>query len=226
MLQHLRILAQLRGRHAGPAPAALARVKAFQAARLASTYRDLDSAPRYHPATRFFLDDLYGPYDQSWRDADLARIYPMMVKLLPAKAVETATLAVELDAISETMDHRLAGLIAPGEGPLSVAAYVEAYCAAGGAAERARQIALIREVGDRLEGLVTHPLVYNTLRLMRQPARIAGLGMLQEFLERGAAAFKHMRGANEFLSTIEARENQINAQVFARAERPFEISLG
>ena len=45
--------------------------------------------------------------------------------------------------------------------------------------------------------------------MMRQPARLAGLSGLQDFLERGFAAFRSMGGAEEFLRTIDARETQI-----------------
>ena len=47
------------------------------------------------------------------------------------------------------------------------------------------------------------------LAMMRQPARLAGLTGLQDFLERGFAAFRSMGGAEEFLRTIESRETQI-----------------
>src|SRR5207248_3738 len=83
------------------APARLQELKAFQAARLARSYADIAAMPRYREATAFFLADLYGPKNFSRRDAAMLRILPAMTRMLPASAVETATLAVELEALSE-----------------------------------------------------------------------------------------------------------------------------
>jgi hypothetical protein len=57
--------------------------------------------------------------------------------------------------------------------------------------------------------------------MMRGPAKLAGLSALQEFLERGFAAFGRMGGAGEFLSTIEARETRIHEAILARVPQPF-----
>src|SRR5690606_3050232 len=83
-------------------------VKSWQAHRLARTHRDLLSEPRHGPAARFFLQDLYGAKDFSQRDAELAKIVPMMVRLLPDAALATIADAVEMDALSERMDLALA----------------------------------------------------------------------------------------------------------------------
>lgn len=224
MLAQLARLRRLRGPDA--LPDALARnqkvlvVQAFQRLRLHNTYADLLASARYHPAATFFLDDLYGTRDMSPRDADLLRILPVMSRVLPAKGVETVGFALEMDAISLEMDHALAANVT-GEKSLSADGYLAAYRAAGGNEARMRQIALIHEVGERLQHLVQMPLIYATLKLMRRPAHLAGLGELQEFLERGAAAFKHMNGSDEFLNIIRERESEIHRRIMARASEPF-----
>ena len=48
---------------------------------------------------------------------------------------------------------------------------------------------------------------------------------MQRFLERGYTAFKHMRGAEGFLRTIEGRETKILDRIFMGKARPFEIGL-
>jgi hypothetical protein len=45
---------------------------------------------------------------------------------------------------------------------------------------------------------------------------------LHDFLARGFAAFRGMRGADEFLATIGNRESLINARLFAADPRPFD----
>jgi hypothetical protein len=209
---HLRFLKELRGReHAKPTR--IREVKRWQSRRLAQTYADVASQPRYEAATRFFLDDLYGPKDFSGRDQAMLRIVPVMSKLLPASAVETAAMAVELDALSEDLDQRLAHSLAAK--PLDEASYAQAYRASASRAEREHQIALIESVGRRLDALVRKPLLGQTLKLMRKPARMAGLDDLQDFLERGFEAFRRMDGADYFLALVRSRETEILNRLFS-----------
>lgn len=217
---HLERLRDLRGREAhGHTPPRLAEVKAWQAGRLAGTYADLAANSRYGKATAFFLNDLYGAKDFSGRDQAMLRIYPVMVRTLPLGAVETAALAIEVDALSEELDRRVAGCI--DAGPVTEASYGRAYREAGTRAERQRQVELIDEVGRRLDVLVVKPFIYATLKLMRRPAKLAGLEDLQVFLEHGFEAFRHMGGAEEFLATIAARENRILNRLFSGHPSPF-----
>lgn len=218
--RHLEFLRDLRGRESkGQRPPRLDEVKAWQAQRLARTYADLAASPRYAKATAFFLGDLYGVKDFSGRDEAMLRIYPLMVRTLPRGAVDTAALAIEVDALSETLDRRLASVLEPG--PIGEAGYARAYRQAGTRAERLRQIELIDDVGRRLDVLVAKPLVYATLKLMRTPARLAGMAELQAFLERGFEAFRRMGGARDFLETISSRETSILSRLFSGHPSPF-----
>ena len=220
LAEHLRRLKDLRG--AGSArPVRLAELKRFQSQRLARSYQDLASQPRYRAATAFFLDDIYGPKDFSARDQEMLRILPVMCRILPASAVETAALAIELEALSEDLDHRLAAALP--EGSLDDAAYAKAYRESSRRDERIRQIDLIEAVGRRLDALVKKPLVSQMLKLMRRPAHMAGMGDLQDFLEQGFASFREMKGADEFLATLRSREEKILSRLFSGAPEPFSI---
>jgi hypothetical protein len=208
----LGLLKTLRGA-GGSLPARLHELKAFQSARLRATYADVASQPRYRAATAFFLDDLYGPKDFSGRDAAMMRIVPVMARVLPDSAVETAALAIELEALSESLDQRLAAALPAGA--LGGDAYARAYRETSAPTERERQIALIEAVGEQLDALVKRPFVYGTLKVMRRPAHMAGLSDLQDFLERGFAAFHEMRGAGHFLALIGERERAILSDLFS-----------
>ena len=61
------------------------------------------------------------------------------------------------------------------------------------------------------------------LKLMREPARVAGLGDLQEFLERGFESFRVMQGADQFLAIICDRECAILKRLFSAEAEPFSI---
>ena len=223
MRRHLERLKALRGAGATPAAAdRIAAVKRWQTARLVKSYADLAANPRYRAATAFFVEDLYGPKDFSARDAAMLRIVPVMTRVLPAKAVESAALSVELEAVSEDLDQRLA--LALPDAAIDEASYAAAYRGSARMEERVHQIELIVEVGRRLDALVHWPFVHRTLKLMRNPARLAGLSDLQDFLERGFEAFAAMDGAGDFLATIERRETAILNRLFSGAAEPFSLS--
>src|SRR5258708_24699619 len=72
----------------------LERVAYWQARRLRMTYADLSANDRYGAAITFFQNDLYGPGDYSRRDADIARVVPMLVKVLPERLIATVAQAM------------------------------------------------------------------------------------------------------------------------------------
>lgn len=218
MKRHLELLRSLRGDRKNTLER-LEELKGWQMQRLERSYSDVSGVPRYRAATAFFLDDLYGPKDFSRRDRAMVRIMPVMTRILPASAVETAALAIELEALSEDLDQRLTRALPPG--PIEDAGYAEAYRTSSTRVERERQVELLGEVGRRLDALVMRPLVFRTLKLMRAPARMAGLDDLQDFLERGFEAFRHMKGADEFLALVRSRETELLNRLFSGAARPF-----
>jgi hypothetical protein len=189
-------------------------VKKYQSARLRETYADLLTAPRYRAAAEFFLNDLYGEKDFEQRDREALRIVPKLAQLLPARAVETMALAVELDELSETLDARVAAHV---ELPLDEARYARAYSLAGTRAERERQIAMIDAIGHALDRLSRMPLLSGMLHIMRGPAEAAGLHHLHQFLMRGFDSFRAMGGAGEFLETIRNREIKLMREMFEAA---------
>lgn len=213
---HLEAVAHERHlRHATPGlEAQVVRLKAYQQARFARTHADLLGHPRYQPTARFFLDELYGPRDFSSRDAQFARIVPGLVKLFPQEFVTTVATLTDLHALSERLDTGLARHL-PAAPAIDRGAYVLAWQASGDPAGRKRQIDLVLNVGQALDRYTRNPLLRGTLRVMRGPARAAGLASLQAFLEAGFDAFAGMRGATEFLRSIEARERALAERLFA-----------
>jgi hypothetical protein len=190
-------------------------LKRYQQARFALTYADLLATPRYAGAASFFLDDLYGPGDFALRDSQFARIVPGLVRLFPAEVVLTVEALTALHALSERLDSEMARRT---DGhALTPSAYVEAWRLTGQVTARQQQLALMLEVGRSLDLYTRRPLLRHSLRAMRAPARAAGLGALQAFLERGFETFRGLRGAHEFLAEIEVRERAIAASLFGTA---------
>ena len=86
---------------------------------------------------------------------------------------------------------------------------------------RERQIRLIGEIGAALDVYVKKPLIRSALTMMRAPARMAGFGVLHDFLDRGFNAFRRMDGAEYFLATVVARETALMDAMFAGETAPF-----
>lgn len=204
----------------------LAPLQRWQSARLERSFADFLAAPRTAPAARFFLDDLYGDHDVTARDRDVERVLPLMRKLLPEHLIETAADAIELAWLSHALDLRMAAALErqgtrPAE--LDDESYSAAYRAVGKRRIRDHQIALVLRVGETLDEAVHKPWIPRLLRASRLPARIAGLGELQRFLERGFDAFRALRGADAFLAAIAAREREASRRMFAGEPAPFEL---
>jgi len=200
---------------------ALDRLALWQARRLRMTYADLAADPRYTDAIQFFQNDLYGSADFSRRDADLARVVRMMVKVLPASVIRTTAVAMEVNALSQELDRVLLARLPRADGHFTVAEYCKAYRRAGNFPLRLRQIRLIGEIGAALDHYVKKPFIRGALHMMRQPARLAGMAVLQDFLERGFNAFHAMRGADHFLATIDEREVAIMEAIVEGSVDPF-----
>lgn len=214
LLTELRAVDAERARRAAD-PELAARVqalKAYQQKRFAATYADLLANPRYEAATRFFLHELYGPGDYRQRDAQFARVVPALTRLFPPEVVDTVAKLARLHALSERLDTRMGEhLMSP---DITAQEYAIAWRACGDPEARQQQIALTVVIGDSLDKLTRRPLLRQSLRLMRGPAHIAGLGALQSFLESGFDTFRAMRGAAEFLSTVRQREDTLALALF------------
>ena len=208
---------------AGRDPALLAArtaLKKYQSARLKVTHADLLAAPATHDAALFFLNELYGAEDLSQRDADLERIIPTMQRVLPLHPLQTITQAIVLDALSERLDTAMARLLGSA---FSEQEYATAYRGASERAQRDEQLALVQALGDSLCELVRIPFLAVMLGVMRGPARLAGLGQLQQFLEHGFGTFKRLNNPGQFVATIVSRERAILEQLYAGRAEPFRL---
>ena len=191
-------------------------LRAWQGARLARTHRDLLESRRFHDAAQFFLNDLYGPTDLSQHVEDVRRIVPLMTSVLPDSGLATVAFAVELNALSESLDGAMVEALGEKAATIDEAAYGAAYRTIGRAEDRTRQIDLIERLGNALDKLTHLRFIGLTLKMMRKPARLAGLGELQAFLERGYSAFGAMKGGSgEFVTIVVARERAISQALLA-----------
>ena len=198
-------------------------LREWQVSRLARTHADLLGSDRYRQAASFFLSDLYSPKDCGERDVELERILPLMNSMLPLSGLRALLLAIEVDALSERFDVAMVHVLGEQlDGPrLKQEAYAAAYRKVGDRPGREMQVRLIGETGEALDAFAHKPFVRMALKMMHGPAKLAGLGELQVFLERGFDAFRTMRDAGEFLELIVSRERAFSDALFAGNDLPF-----
>ncbi|WP_439113123.1 FFLEELY motif protein [Hydrogenophaga sp.] len=188
---------------------AVHQVKQLQAQRFRATYTDFLADAQHAPATRFFLEELYGEHDFRERDNQFGRIASAIERLFPEAVAQLAVDLAETHALTETLDHQLATHWLD-QDPATPAAlrYAQSWRLTGRHADRHRQLAVVLHMGAELQRLTRMVTLRIALKMMRRPAQAAGLYALQQFLERGFDAFATMSDASRFLSAIEQRERR------------------
>ena len=191
-------------------PQELPALQQWQRDRLEYTYQDFADQANYAYAVRFFLEDLYAPEDMVKRDTDLLRIFPAMHRLLSDELLGVVLLAIRLQILSMQLDLAMCDVAR--EEAIEVHAqmtdhqYAHLYSQVGRWDEREQQLELLHALGGHLIDLVANKVVYRTLKACRFPARWAGLGELQSFLERGFDAFHAMPEPETFVAAVYQRE--------------------
>lgn len=197
---------------------ALHTIKQLQAQRFASTYADLLANPVFAPSARFFLEELYSAQDYSDRDAQFARVAVAVERTFPDTVVATVLSLAQLHRQTEELDMAMAQQFLSEKQHASASLYISAWRQVGQRSLRNWQLNTVLEIGQTLGGLTRKPGLRMMLRVMRRPAKLAGLASLQHFLESGFDHFADMaRGPKtvaSFLSTIRERETAWIAKLF------------
>jgi hypothetical protein len=201
----------------------LPEVRRWQAQRLELSFNAFLQDPGTRPAARFFLNDVYGDHDFTRRDADIARVMPMMQGLLPQPLLASVADGIELGVLTHAFDLRMAAALERSSRSrrLDEASYAQAYRTVGLPRLRGHQIGLIHRVGQGLGTALRMPKVGSLLRFSRLPAKAAGFGELQGFLERGFDAFAQLGDIDGFLDQIDRSERAISRRLFAGEADPF-----
>jgi len=195
--------------------AARSAVKQLQSRRFRATYADFLRSSTHGAATHFFLEELYGKTDFVERDAQFGQIAGAIERLFPAAVGELAVDLAEIHALSEHLDHTMAEQWLVFDNQASAAErYLKSWRATDQREQRDRQLGAVLHMGRKLQRLTRIKSLLVALKMMRKPANLAGLASLQQFLERGFAAFAAMGDAKSFLNAIECRESTWIADMF------------
>ncbi len=179
-------------------------------------YEDLRVSDDYAAAGDFVVSDLTG-LGVNQRDHDLARVVPIMSKMLPDKALRTVATAMQLNArvldINLSICRELFKEISI-DTVISEAEYCSACRRASRLDECLELVHLTGEVGHSLDHVIRIPMIGLTLKAMRTPARLAGFGVLQRFLEKGYRTFVSLEDVDQFLDDITLRMTDVFTRIF------------
>lgn len=184
-------------------------------------YEDLRATDNYAAAVDFVVSDLTG-INISGRDHDIARIAPVMSRMLPEKALQTMASAMELNA--RILEINLAICRAlfqdrPPDAEISESDYRLACSSASSLDECLDLVHLIEEIGRSLDHVIRIPMIGITLKAMRAPARLTGFGALQVFLEKGYTTFVALEDVDQFLEDITLRMSVVFTKIFTLPPR-------
>jgi hypothetical protein len=212
--------------HAAGLSSAVHEIKRLQARRFRATYMDFFQNRRYARACQFFLNELYGEHEFAERDAQFGRIAGAIERMFPEAVGNLAVDLAETHALTESLDQSMAMAWFEQEKDLNDAErYVRCWRLTGQPEERMRQLAVVQHMGRELQRLTRKRALFVSLKLMRQPAHVAGLSSLQQFLERGFSAFAEMGDASEFLQVINQREQKWIEDLFSSGLAPCSEAL-
>lgn len=201
----------------------LAKLAQWQSERLKHSHNELYSSANYQQGLAFLFTELYSDTDFTERDRDLERIFPKMVKLLPSSVIETVSLLVELNMLTQMLDLELVQklFIDLEHATINEKNYCEAYQLCNNQQQRAYQIKLTESLGKKLDKYARSQVIMFSLKLSKNAAKSAGLGALHNFLSSGFAAFHSMQNIDALMHTIALKETEYLNQIISGNLYPF-----
>lgn len=205
----------------------LARLSQWQSERLQFSHRDFYQSAHYQKGLFFLFNELYSDADFTQRDQDLERIFPKMVKLLPESIIETVSLLVELNMLTQMLDTELCTklFIDLKHKAIHEQSYCDAFRQCQNQEKRAYQIELTQALGKKLDQYARSQIILYSLKLSKNPAESAGLGALHQFLSSGFTAFHSMKHIDKLMSTIAERETHFLREIMLGNTQPFGFKI-
>ena len=196
---------------------------AWQLEYMLPLYDGLRDSPNYASAVDFVISDLSG-IAISERDHDIARVVPIMSKMLPDKALRAVASAMKLNAGILAINLSICRELYKDKSAkevISEAAYLTACREASSLDECLEYVHLTAEVGHSLDHVIRIPMIGFTLKAMRAPARLAGFAALQGFLEKGYYTFKALEDVDQFLGDITMKMTEVMTEIVTK---PLDVS--
>jgi hypothetical protein len=212
--------------HHNPILAAqLIAVQTWQKARMQHTHRELFAQPEHQLMAAYFLNRLYGGADFAILADQFERVIlkaHKVEKIAPASAVHTGTLGIELAVLAIELDEQLAKLLlTQPSAPINDDTMLKAYLDADQAAARQHQMALLNELGLKLDKYVRSLMIQTAFKLAKGTAYKHDFAPVYDFTAEGFAAMKSLDSAAGFIETFTQAECEIIQRVHSQQPDPF-----
>ena len=212
--------------HQDPALAAqLIAVQTWQKARMQHTHRVLFAKPQHQLMAAYFLNRLYGGADFVVLAGQFERVLlkaHKIEKFAPASAVHTGTLGIELAVLAIELDEQLAKLLQQQHiVEIDDAVMLQAYLDADQADQRNHQMAVLNELGLKLDKYVRSLMIQTAFKLAKNTAYKHDFAPVYDFTAEGFAAMKSLDSAAGFIKTFTQAECAIIQRVHSQQPDPF-----
>lgn len=212
--------------HQNPALAAqLAAVQAWQKTRMQHTHRALFSQPEHQLMADYFLNRLYGGADfvilADQFDRVLLKAHKIE-KIVPASAVYTGTLGIELAVLAIELDEQLAKLLLQQQvTQITDEIMLNAYLVADQADNRQHQMALLNELGLKLDKYVRSLMIQTAFKMAKSTAYKRDFAPVYDFTAEGFTAMRSLDSAESFIQSFTSAECAIIQRVHEQQPDPF-----
>lgn len=190
----------------------------WQLAYMLPFYDNLRQSEDTRAAIDFIVTDLAG-IKISARDQEIQRVVPTMIRMLPGKALGMLAAAMEQNARILEINLTICDTYYSQHGD-AIAFTEKNYCTAARKAVTLTEcldlVKLTRALGHELDRTIRIPLLGVTLMTMRLPARLAGFGTLQAFLEKGYSTFRKLEDVDQFLDVAEKLMQQLFERIYKK----------
>jgi len=212
--------------HHNPALAAqLLEVQNWQKARMQHTHRALFAQPEHQLIAAYFLNRLYGGADFAILADQFEQVLlkaHKIEKMVPDSAVATGTLGIELAVLAIELDEQLANWLQQQQvSSLDDHSMLAAYLAVNQAERRLHQMAVLNELGLKLDKYVRSLMIQTAFKMAKGTAYKRNFAPLYDFTAEGFAAMKSLDSAAGFIAAFTQAECEIIQQVHHQHPDPF-----
>lgn len=203
----------------------LAAVQTWQKARMQHTHHELFARPEHQLIAAYFLNRLYGGADFEVLADQFDRVLlkaHKIEKIVPDSVTATGTLGIELAVLAIELDEQLAQLLLQQQvSEITDEIMLSAYRTANQAEQRYHQMALLNELGLKLDKYVRSRMIQTAFKMAKNTAYKHNFAPVYDFTAEGFAAMRSLDSAEGFIQAFTQQECATVERVHNQHPDPF-----
>lgn len=201
-------------------------VQAWQRERFQNSHAPLLNDRVKRDAICFLFSEVYGGVDLSPVARDIRRAYPLAMKIFSENVMRTASLALELNALTAELDEQVASILFSHSlsvrKEIDLVSYLQAFQMASSLDIRLHQLKLAESLLASIDCYINSRMIFGAFKLARGPAKAAGLVHLYQFMEKGFTVLRPLESPSRFMADIFVKEKVYMQSIFAGQLSPYE----